>query len=191
VAWKRPCRKGCRANEITIAVWVGYDNAGERRRTLGEGATGAAVAAPIFESIVRAAWTNGFSKNVLASPSAEAAHELSCDATDPKSGELRGSAECLRIDAKGRPIDARYRLVARQSYARRNANDAKPRRLPPYEPGRDADAYSSFGYGGWWRDMWGGWHRDDQPERQMPQRGLWSQPFSIRSYESSRDWFRR
>jgi penicillin-binding protein 1A len=46
-------------NEITIAVWVGYDNAGERRRTLGEGATGAAVAAPIFESIVRAAWRYG------------------------------------------------------------------------------------------------------------------------------------
>ena len=179
-------------NEITVAVWVGYDNAGEGRRTLGEGATGAAVAAPIFESIVRAAWTKGFSKNVLASPSAEAARELSCDAIDPKSGKLRGPAECLRIDAKGRPIDARYRLVARErTYARRNADDAKPRRLPPYDPGRDANAYSSFGYAGWWRDMWGGWHRDDQPERQIPQRGLRSPPFSIRSYESSRDWFRR
>jgi membrane carboxypeptidase/penicillin-binding protein len=59
-------------NEITIAVWVGYDNAGERRRTLGEGATGAAVAAPIFESIVRAAWRYGFSndgaRTRLASP---------------------------------------------------------------------------------------------------------------------------
>jgi membrane carboxypeptidase/penicillin-binding protein len=59
-------------NEITIAVWVGYDNAGERRRTLGEGATGPAVAAPIFESIVGTAWRDGFRKNVLASPSAEA-----------------------------------------------------------------------------------------------------------------------
>jgi membrane carboxypeptidase/penicillin-binding protein len=181
-------------NEITIAVWVGYDNAGESRRTLGEGATGAAVAAPIFESIVRAAWSYGFPTHALASPSAEAAHELSCNAIDHKSTERRGSAECLRVDAKGRPIDAQYRLVSRESvvsrersYAQRNPDDAKPRRLQPpaNNPGRDTDAYLPSSYGNWSRDLWGGW----QPERQMPQRGLW--PFSMRSYESSRDWLRR
>jgi penicillin-binding protein 1A len=165
-------------NEITIAVWVGYDNAGERRRTLGEGATGAAVAAPIFESIVRAAWRYGFSKNVLASPSAEAAQELSCDAIDHRSGELRGLAECVRVDTKGRPIDARYRLVSRERrYAQRNPDDTKPRRsVPANDPGRDTDTYFSSPYGGWSRDAWGGW-------------GLW--PFSMRSYESNRDWLRR
>jgi membrane carboxypeptidase/penicillin-binding protein len=84
-------------NEITIAVWVGYDNAGESRRTLGDGATGAAVAAPIFESIVRAAWSYGFPKHALASPSAEAAHELSCNAIDHKIGRttrIRRMSSC-------------------------------------------------------------------------------------------------
>jgi membrane carboxypeptidase/penicillin-binding protein len=63
-------------NQITVAVWVGYDNSGDTRRTLGEGATGASVAAPIFQSIVEAAWSHGMSKPALAQPSAEAKSEL-------------------------------------------------------------------------------------------------------------------
>ena len=36
-------------NNVTVAVWVGYDNADMRqRRTLGGGRTGANVAIPIF-----------------------------------------------------------------------------------------------------------------------------------------------
>jgi len=35
-------------NEVTVAVWVGYDNADGKRRTLGPGETGAKVALPIF-----------------------------------------------------------------------------------------------------------------------------------------------
>ncbi len=41
-------------NDVTIAVWVGYDNpTAKQARTLGSGATGATVAMPIFESIFR------------------------------------------------------------------------------------------------------------------------------------------
>jgi len=37
-------------NEVTVAVWVGYDNADSKRRTLGGGQTGASVAIPIFRA---------------------------------------------------------------------------------------------------------------------------------------------
>ena len=36
-------------NDVTVAVWVGYDNADGKRRTLGGGRTGGSVAVPIFE----------------------------------------------------------------------------------------------------------------------------------------------
>ena len=40
-------------NDVTIAVWVGYDNGNGKRRSLGTNATGARVALPIFEPICR------------------------------------------------------------------------------------------------------------------------------------------
>jgi membrane carboxypeptidase/penicillin-binding protein len=36
-------------NDVTVAVWIGYDNADGKRRTLGGGSTGGGVAVPIFE----------------------------------------------------------------------------------------------------------------------------------------------
>ena len=47
------------SNEVTVAVWVGYDNADGKRRTLGGGATGGGVAVPIFEPMIEAAWAQG------------------------------------------------------------------------------------------------------------------------------------
>ena len=43
------------SNDVTIAVWVGYDNA-KGKRTLGAGQAGRKVAMPIFEPIMQAAW---------------------------------------------------------------------------------------------------------------------------------------
>jgi 1A family penicillin-binding protein len=165
-------------NEITVAVWVGYDNAGDQHRTLGDGATGASVAAPIFESIVAAAWSNGMSKTVLASPSAQAKTALPCDAADPDSGKARrrgsSSDDCLRLDPKGHPMDARYRLVSRDSAApRRNpipADDGSAPWGPWREPGGSA-AYGSAGRSGGWS---GGWRADDQPGGQGQRRAFWN-----------------
>ena len=56
-------------NEVTVAVWVGYDNADGKRRTLGRGQTGGKIAIPIFEPIIEAAWTHHAPKTVLAPPS--------------------------------------------------------------------------------------------------------------------------
>jgi membrane carboxypeptidase/penicillin-binding protein len=45
-------------NDVTVAVWLGCDNAPAKRRTLGGGATGGGVAVPIFEPIIQAVWAN-------------------------------------------------------------------------------------------------------------------------------------
>src|SRR5262249_43587211 len=45
-------------NDVTVAVWIGYDNADGKRRTLGGGATGGHVAVPIFEPVIQAVWSN-------------------------------------------------------------------------------------------------------------------------------------
>jgi penicillin-binding protein 1A len=106
-------------NEVTVAVWVGYDNARGKRRTLGGGATGGHVAVPIFAPIIQAVWANVTPRTALAPPSAEARRHLSCRAIDLESGELtsgrgrRGSTECFRIDRTGRIVDTQYQLVSR------------------------------------------------------------------------------
>jgi membrane carboxypeptidase/penicillin-binding protein len=167
-------------NEITVAVWVGYDNAGDARRTLGDGATGAAVAAPIVEAILEAAWSHGMSKTELAPPSPQAQSQLSCKSVDPDSGAARrrGSGECLRLDDKGRTIEARYRLVPANAYARRNTDDNTNRWNAFQEPWREGGGPAAFGNAGrpgdWGRDWWGGWRRDDQREWPGPRRGLWN-----------------
>ena len=51
-----------------MAVWVGYDNADGKRRTLGGGATGGGVAVPIFEPIIQAVWAHAAPKTALAPP---------------------------------------------------------------------------------------------------------------------------
>ena len=104
-------------NDVTVAVWLGYDNATGKRRTLGGGATGGGVAVPIFEPIIQAVWANVAPKAALAAPSSEAKRQLTCKSIDLDSGETQNGGksirECLRIDAKGRVLDTQYRLVSR------------------------------------------------------------------------------
>jgi penicillin-binding protein 1A len=88
------------SNEVTVAVWIGYDNAGSKRRTLGGGATGGGVAVPIFEPVMRAVWNDVTPRTALAPPSPEAKRHLSCSSTESKS-----IPECLRTDNKGKVID--------------------------------------------------------------------------------------
>src|SRR5437879_2755024 len=52
-------------NDVTVAVWVGYDNADGKRRTLGGGQTGASVAVPIFEPVIQAVWAYQSPKAML------------------------------------------------------------------------------------------------------------------------------
>jgi len=65
-------------NDVTVAVWVGYDNSDGKRRSLGSSETGANVALPIFEPIIEAIWAEQIApKTVLNGPSAEAQNNRS------------------------------------------------------------------------------------------------------------------
>jgi membrane carboxypeptidase/penicillin-binding protein len=111
-------------NDITIVVWVGYDNAEGTRRTLGQGSTGASVALPIFQTIIRAAWANGVPKAALAPPSREARALISDVPIDLGSGtRLPGGGkhafiEHFRLDAKGQLVERKTRFVDADQIAR-------------------------------------------------------------------------
>jgi 1A family penicillin-binding protein len=136
-------------NEVTVAVWIGYDNANGKRRTLGGGVTGGGVAVPIFESVIEAVWANS-AKTALAPPSAEAKRQLACKSTDLESGEegrrVRNAiTECFRINRTGKIIDTQYQLVAHESASDREAGFMRKR------------AESTKTYAGrtdWSRDPW-------------------------------------
>jgi penicillin-binding protein 1A len=106
------------SNDVTVAVWVGYDNA-TSRRTLGSGQTGGHVAVPIFEPIMKAAWTYVARQVALAPPSAEARRQLVSVPIDLASGSRiaageRGERtiyEYFRLDGRGRLAETQYRLV--------------------------------------------------------------------------------
>lgn len=112
-------------NDVTVAVWIGYDNSDGKRRTLGGGATGGHVAVPIFEPVIQAVWAHAAPKVALAPPSPEAKRHLACKSVDLDSGEMQGRpgevqyrasrpiTECLRIDGTGQVVDTQYQFVPR------------------------------------------------------------------------------
>jgi penicillin-binding protein 1A len=113
-------------NDVTIAVWVGYDNNDGKRRTLGRGMTGGKLAVPIFEPILQAAWAQHMPKVALAPPSPEARKVLVASRTDLYSGDRaldgdgtgiaagNGIIEYFRSDRGRNPMDAQYKLVPRE-----------------------------------------------------------------------------
>ena len=108
-------------NDVTVAVWVGYDNADGKRRTLGGGATGGHVAVPIFQQVIDAVWAHVAPKTSLRPPSPEARSQLACRSTDAEGRESQRSGginECFRVDRKGGIIDTRAQLVARHPSTR-------------------------------------------------------------------------
>jgi len=79
-------------NDVTVVVWVGYDNA-KGKRTLGQGQAGSKVAVPIFEPIMRAVWANYAPQTPLRGPSPEASRHLVMLPIDLHSGQ--------RLDSRG------------------------------------------------------------------------------------------
>src|SRR5438093_7156423 len=148
-------------NDVTVAVWIGHDNADGKRRTLGSGATGGHVAVPIFEPVIEAVWANVAPRTALAPPSAEAKRQLACTSVDLDSGKIQSgrgklASECFRVDAKGRILDTQYRLIARDSaHIRRDGDesisgDKRERGLSA--PSNSERAYTAE-YG-WSGDVW-------------------------------------
>jgi len=105
-------------NDVTVAVWVGYDNGDGRRRSLGGNATGARVALPIFQPIIEAIWAEGIApKAPLNGPSKEAQRhliDLPIDYTTGNRVTTGGQAflEHFRLDANGRFSETQYQLVS-------------------------------------------------------------------------------
>jgi penicillin-binding protein 1A len=125
-------------NDVTIAVWVGYDNGDGKRRSLGTTATGARVALPIFEPILQTIWAEGIApKALLSGPSPEAKLHLVDLPIDYFSGNRIVSAqrggqsgglfgdqpavqtsgqtfiEHFRVEADGKINDTQNQLVSR------------------------------------------------------------------------------
>ena len=117
-------------NDVTVAVWVGYDNGDGKRRSLGNNETGARVALPIFEPIIEAVWAEHIAPKVpLAGPSAEAQRhlvDLSIDYTsgDRVTGGRGGFIEHFRLGPDGRFSETQYQLVSREdAFASRNQGE--------------------------------------------------------------------
>ena len=145
-------------NDVTVAVWVGYDNADGKRRTLGSGQTGATVAVPVFQPIMEAVWAYHVPKAALAPPSPEARRNLVTRKVDVEVGDdpanpPKSLVEYFRRDASGRVADTQYDLVSRGEVGQEpTATDGGP--FEPWAP-------------------WGGRRWDSQPPPRQQQQGGW------------------
>ena len=152
-------------NDVTVAVWVGYDNGDRKRRSLGTRASGAGVALPIFEPILQAVWEQGIApKAPLNGPSPEAKRylvDLPIDYTDG-SRRSRGSRESFvehfRIGADGKIKETQYQLASREAPSRPRKERSGQHKLASREArestwGRPAKPEGRGGYGAW---GWGG-----------------------------------
>ena len=116
-------------NDVTVAVWVGYDNADGKRRTLGGGQTGASVAIPIFEPIIQAVWAHYAPKTALSPPSPEAKRMLVARPIDLNSGDAvgsggRGFVEYFRRDGAVPRLVSRGEVDIGNADARRGTTTA-------------------------------------------------------------------
>jgi penicillin-binding protein 1A len=172
-------------NDVTVGIWVGYDNADGKRRTLGDGQTGGRVAVPIFEPIIEATWANYARKTPLGPPSPEAKKELVAMQIDLNSGNrlsersTRGFTEYFRL-RQGRVEETQYSLVSQdevatggdpgdgEAYARvPNQGSRGYYSSSPYGGGYYAERPSSGGFfqGG----LFGGLFGQQQPQPQQRQ----------------------
>ena len=101
-------------NDVTVAVWIGYDNADGKRRTLGSGQTGGSTAVPIFQSIIQAVWAQHAPKVALSPPSPEARRNLVALQVDSDDQGGKGQVEYFRRDRSGGVSDTQFRLVSRE-----------------------------------------------------------------------------
>ena len=100
------------SNEVTVAVWVGYDNM-KKKETLGRGRTGGNVAVPIFASIMEAVWRDYAPQTPLAPPRDAAAQLIAGSDAESKSRKKSFDiVEYLRKDEKGKVSDKRYALIS-------------------------------------------------------------------------------
>ncbi len=176
------------SNDVTVAIWVGYDN-GNGRRTLGADETGGHVAVPIFKPIMEAAWSDYAPQAALAPPSPEVKRQIAMLPVDLRSGtRIAGGpgaiTEAFRLGPEGRLDDTQYRFVSElesESSGYQRDDDPLGEQPPGYsyygygQPYRDYGSDQPYraappapGYPGYRRGILGGWFYDD--DRQAPER---------------------
>ncbi|NVO14917.1 MAG: transglycosylase domain-containing protein [Rhodoplanes sp.] len=142
------------SNDVTIAVWVGYDNADGKRRTLGGGQTGGSVAVPIFTSIIDTVWGTAFKKVPLAPPSPQAQRQLIALPIDLRSGNRLSErvpgafTEYFRLDRSGQLADTQYDMVSASEVATQAYRDPNDGELFGYGTGNYPYGSGTYGSGG-------------------------------------------
>jgi membrane carboxypeptidase/penicillin-binding protein len=108
-------------NDVTVAVWVGYDNGDGKRRSLGPSEDGAKVALPIFQPIIESIWADNIApKEPLSGPSPEARSQLVdltidyMTGTPVRAGGRGDFVEHFRIGSDGQVVETQYELVSQE-----------------------------------------------------------------------------
>jgi membrane carboxypeptidase/penicillin-binding protein len=181
-------------NDVTIAVWVGYDNGDGKRRSLG-GVDGARVALPIFQPVIDAVWADNIApKEPLAGPSAEAKRQLIDLPIDYYSGNFeRGGSgsgyyergggdgyfersagrgnfvEHFRVGSDGRIADTQYSMLSHQEADMRREEGYANNGEGGYY-GNSNSGWQPFGrgfFGNWGGNNWGNQY-PAQPQQPQP-----------------------
>ena len=175
-------------NDVTIAVWVGYDNGDGKRRSLGTSATGARVALPIFEPILETVWAEGIApKAPLNGPSPETKQHLVDLPIDYQSGtRIKGGRQAFlehfRVEADGKVKDTQNQLVSREEpHASHHAAKSEADQEGRWDWGwGNRGAAAEQGWGAW---GWGQQQRQPAPPQNRgrapwsnsdERRGFWS-----------------
>ncbi len=152
-------------NDVTVAVWVGYDNANGKRRSLGPSEDGARVALPIFEPIIQAVWADGVApKTPLAGPSPAARRDLVDIPIDYASGNRMNGGnfiEHFRRSADGQVADTQYQLVSQEDAYADQGGESNP-----FWGGASDNSGRSYYPNQGWQQL------PPQPQPQQPSRGL-------------------
>lgn len=178
-------------NDVTVAIWVGYDNADGNRKTLGRGQTGGRVALPMFEPVLQSVWAMVAPKTALAGPSKEAMRDLVAVRVDPYSGDTSENGYGQpRYDQYGRQIaqapaqggtveylkrgtDARYRIVSGgQNYGYGRGGDFDEDGTPMSQQQQHRTPFDFFG------SLFGGqpYYQQQQQQQPSPYYGRRAQP---------------
>jgi membrane peptidoglycan carboxypeptidase len=157
-------------NDVTIAVWVGYDNNDGKRHSLG-GVDGARVALPIFQPIIDDVWADNIApKAPLAGPSAEAKRQLIDLPIEYYSGNFeRGGGgnfvEHFRVGSDGRIADTQYSMLSHEEA------DLRREEGSPWANNGDSGYYGGYSQG--WqpfgRGFFGNWGNQYPAQPQQPQ----------------------
>jgi len=168
-------------NDVTVAVWVGYDNDHGKRRSLGPSEDGARVALPIFQPIIQAVWADGVApKAPLAGPSPAARRELVDIPIDYYSGNRMNGGnfiEHFRRGADGQVADTQYQLVSQEDAYASQGGESNP-----FWGGASDYAGRSYYPNQGWQQL------PPQPPPQQQSRGLfglfqpWNEPPPSRNF---------